>query len=346
MIGRLITAYRKRKRLYQSIDNGLQQLKATGKTPESAYLDMRELFVLTSGKSNDVVSNKISQPKYQNVNWQNGILNLKSKQQFDNALAGIKRDGYFVFDAKLSEDAVNKIVEYAKTTPCKYRKIAETNANGDYKIDVVNVEEIFNESHIQSPLYQFSMDKIIGCKEIQNLVFDTSLLAFAQEYLNTKPIVDLLAMWWSVPFAGRGKAEAAQMYHFDLDRLKFVKFFFYLTDVDSETGPHCYVRGSHKELHPTLKRDGRFNDDEVEAAFGKQNMVELGGKKGTIMVVDTRGLHKGKDLTKDKRLIFQIEFANSMFGQTYPPFKKPAFNAQDEATYSKYEYTYSQIMNK
>ncbi|MCX6210824.1 MAG: hypothetical protein NTZ59_15300 [Bacteroidetes bacterium] len=346
MIGKYIMAYRKKKRLYKSIANGLQQLNATGKTSEQSYYDMRELFVLTSGKSNDVVSSKISQPKHQNIDWQNGVLNLKNKQDFDRAITGIRRDGYFVFDAKLSEDVVNKIVDFAKTTPCKYRKISENSTGTDYKIDVVNGEALFDETHIESPLYQFTMDKIIVSKEIQKLVFDTSLLAFAQEYLNTKPIVDLLAMWWSVPFAGKGKSEAAQMYHFDLDRLKFMKFFFYLTDVDGETGPHCYVRGSHKKLHPTLQRDGRFTDEEVEVAFGKENLMELGGKRGTIMAVDTRGLHKGKDLTKDKRLIFQIEFANSMFGQVYPPFKKPDFDIEEEATYNKYEFTYSQIMSK
>lgn len=182
-----------------------------------------------------LLAKKFARPKYPNLNWQSGVLNLKTKQDFDKAVASIRNDGYYVFDAKLSEDVVNKIVEYAKTTPCKYRKIAENSTGTDYKIDVVNVEEIFDENNIQSPLYQFTMDRIIACKEIQELVFDISLLAFAQEYLQTKPIVDLLAMWWSVPFAGKGKSEAAQMYHFDLDRLKFVKFFFYLTDVDGET---------------------------------------------------------------------------------------------------------------
>ena len=42
------------------------------------------------------------------------------------------------------------------------------------------------------------------------------------------------------------------------------------------------------------------------------------GKKGTILAVDTRGFHKGKDLTDSNRLLLQIEFSNSMFGQSYP----------------------------
>ena len=107
------------------------------------------------------------------------------------------------------------------------------------------------------------------------------------------------------------------MYHFDLDRIKFMKFFFYLTDVDAETGPHCFVKSSHGKLPKAINRDGRFEDDEIEKIYGKDNLLELCGKRGSIMAVDTRGFHKGKDLTKDKRLLFQIQFTNSMFGQTY-----------------------------
>jgi hypothetical protein len=157
--------------------------------------------------------------------------------------------------------------------------------------------------------------------------------------------MDLIAMWWSAPFHGAAKSEAAQMYHFDLDRIKFLKFFFYITDVDSETGPHCYVRKSHKRLPPSLLKEGRLTDDEVEIGFGKENMMELGGKRGTIMAVDTRGLHKGKDLVMGKRLLFQIEFANSMFGQYYEPGKKPSLKPEFATQFEKYKYTYQGIMS-
>ncbi|MES2431376.1 MAG: phytanoyl-CoA dioxygenase family protein [Bacteroidota bacterium] len=323
------------------IYGGFKILKKTGKTPDFAYHAMRSLFVETGGSSNDVISKLIKQKKYEGINFSDGVLQFKNSTELKDSVKSLQQNGFHIFDAKLDEATVNKIVDYAKSTPCKYRKINENSTGSDYKIEITEEEGLFDESNPKSPIYQFKMDNIVQSKELQELIFDTSLLAFAQEYLDSKPILDLLAMWWSVPFAGKGKSEAAQMYHFDLDRIKFVKFFFYLTDVDGETGPHCYVKGSHKKLHPTLKRDGRFSDEEVEKAFGKNNLLELSGKKGSIMVVDTRGLHKGKDLTKDKRLIFQIEFANSMFGQVYPPCKKPQLRDELDARYKKYFDTYS-----
>ncbi|MES2394584.1 MAG: hypothetical protein V4549_01190 [Bacteroidota bacterium] len=59
----------------------------------------------------------------------------------------------------------------------------------------------------------------------------------------------------------------------------------------------------------SLSRDGRFTDGEIENTYGKGNMIEICGKKGTILAVDTRGFNKGKELLKDSRLLFQIKFA-------------------------------------
>src|SRR5690606_10997252 len=101
---------------------------------------------------------------------------------------------------------------------------------------------------IISPRYNFSRASILRSRELQQLIFDDSLRAVAQEYLGCKPILDHLAFWWSAPFEGKARSEAAQMYHFDMDRIKFLKFFFYITDVNPNNGPHCYVRGSHKSL--------------------------------------------------------------------------------------------------
>ena len=92
-----------------------------------------------------------------------------------------------------------------------------------------------------------------------------------------------------------------------------------------------------------MYREG-VSDAEVEANFGIPNMLEICGKRGTILAVDTRGLHKGKDLTKGKRLLFQIEFANSMFGQYYPPSVKPNLPPHLEQQFQKYKYTYQEII--
>lgn len=341
MINTLKKFYRKIRTVAQNariVQHGFSVLEKEGKTPDTSYWAMRKLFVETRGKSNDVISRLIKKKQYTGLSMQ-GVLGLHSPAELNAAVNDIRQNGFHIFDAKLPDHITDAIVEYAKVTPTVFRKIAGTdNKSPDI---TTSSEVIFNEKNPVSPVYQFSFQRIVENEELQKLIFDQSLLSFAQAYLNTRPVMDLIAMWWSVPFEGKGKSEAAQMYHFDLDRIKFIKFFFYLTDVDAETGPHCYVKASHKRLLPALQKDGRLTDEEVTQAYGKENLLELCGKKGTIMAVDTRGLHKGKDLTRDKRLIFQIEFANSMFGQTYPPCKKPPLSADLEEKYKTYFDTYS-----
>lgn len=315
---------------------GFEKFDDEQSTTEDLYVNFRSLFIHTKGKLNDELSEKINNKicKYSQID-NVGILG-NNKSHFENAKK-MKEDGFFIFDAILPQKSLDAIFEYAKNTPVSYLDLDAENEESKSK------KVIFDELNIISPRYQFTGNEVFGCSELQQLIFDKSLLAFAQEYLGCKPILDLVAFWWSAPFFGKGKSAAAQMYHFDLDRVKFMKFFFYITDVDSETGPHCFVKGSHGKLPKEIDRDGRFEDIEIEKVYGKENLLELCGKKGSIMAVDTRGFHKGKDLIKGKRLLFQIQFTNSLFGQSYNKVDYKLINEKYVDTMNKYEYSYRNI---
>lgn len=302
------------------------------------YIAFRKLFVFSQGKSNDKLSAAINQKigKYEAVE-NVGVLQNYTSDKISEAVQSMKQNGYHIFDIALDEAIVNEIEQYALTTPLSYMNV--NSDNQEYSLDKV----LFNEKNPVSPRYEFTTEEILKCKSLQNLIFDTSLLNFAQEYLGCQPILDLVAFWWSAPFGGKAKNAAAQMYHFDLDRIKFMKFFFYITDVNENTGPHCYVKGSHGKLPNQVNRDGRYEDAEIEEIYGKSNLIEICGKKGSIIAVDTRGFHKGKELTEGKRLLFQIQFTNSLFGQSYPAFSKALIEETHQDVISKYKRTYSNI---
>lgn len=304
---------------------------------KDSYIKFRSLFVETRGEINDKISVQISNKigKYANIDSSNGILG--SNVNLPEKIKKIQQDGYVIFEESLSEKVIESILKYAQSTPVSYLDV--TTENQDFSSDKV----LFDEKNIVSPRYQFTGNEIIKCPALQELVFDSSLLYFAQEYLGCKPILDLVAFWWSAPFEGKGKSAAAQMYHFDLDRIKFMKFFFYITDVDTNTGPHCYVKGSHTKLPKQIDRDGRFEDEEIEKVYGATNLIEICGKKGSIMAVDTRGFHKGKDLLEGKRLLFQIQFTNSLFGQQYDVIDYQLIDPKYKDILSKYNHTYNNI---
>ena len=60
-----------------------------------------------------------------------------------------------------------------------------------------------------------------------------------------------------------------------------------------------------------------MTDDAVRQAGLWENVTELTGPAGTIMAVDTIGLHKGKTPTAGDRLALENEFSTSLFGTLY-----------------------------
>ena len=190
-------------------------------------------------------------------------------------------------------------------------------------------------------IFQFDEQSLVENEAVCAFANTPDFHAIAAEYLGTPPLIDLITMWWS--FATQSGLEeqsgAAQLYHFDLDRLSFVKVFVYLTDVDENTGPHSYIKGSHKGYRgATFTRDGRFSDEEVAAAYPKEE-YRICGPAGTVFIADTKGLHKGNPLIDGERLMFQIQFVNSLFGapSANSKIKNPALiSDKNKAAFAKY----------
>jgi hypothetical protein len=103
-----------------------------------------------------------------------------------------------------------------------------------------------------------------------------------------------------------------------MDRLNFLKFFVYLSDVTTENGPHVFVAGSHRHKPRSLRDPVRFGDAGVESGYGAGAVKSICGARGTIFAADTSGIHKGMPVVSGHRLVFQVEFATGRFGHRYP----------------------------
>lgn len=291
---------------------GYRQYKKSGVTPPGAYSSMRRLYRKTNGRFNDAMGSICKAiHRKQPCNLQQSVFKNVSKQEVRNAADDIQKNGYHVFDRKLAPETCQKLLEFSLT----HAATPVTSNTTDGEVE----KTIFDRANPQSIRHQFQADDLFQNETVQELATDPYLFSIAQEYLGFNPVFDVLAMWWSAPTRdAQLQSRAAQLYHFDMDRLKFVKFFVYLTDVETDNGPHCYIRGSHKRKPAELLKDARLSDEEILRHYPESNLVELTGKTGTILAVDTRGLHKGKPLEARDRLIFQVQFADSLFGQNYP----------------------------
>ena len=159
------------------------------------------------------------------------------------------------------------------------------------------------ETHVAN----YSIETVAGAPHAFAISNHPNVLAVVAAVLGAKPTIALMSAWWSLPRAD-GAPEHAEMFHRDIDDYRFIKLFCYLTDVDEASGPHVFVRGSHRiNKHTEAKR--RLPEDLVAREFGSDNILRFVGPAGTVFLENTFGIHRGIPAASRPRLIFQVLYS-------------------------------------
>lgn len=229
----------------------------------------------------------------------------------DEVISGLETDS-FALGINLPQDVVQEILNFAHSQPCYGNR--EHNF-GFYYRDKEQVEATTGKQ-IRLGSY-FGAD---NCPTIKKLETDPGLLAISAKFLGAAPVHIATELWWSFPASASliEQLKAAQVFHYDMDDYRFIKFFFYLTDVDSSSGPHVSIRGTHKNKkfsHQLLGvRCASKDDNEIIDSYGAPNVVTMCGPAGFGFAEDTYCFHKGAVPTEKERLLLQIEFAINDYG--------------------------------
>ena len=289
----------------------------TGRTSDRAYQSFVWLFCSTGGRSNDWLSSAISRlrPKLP-IPRTAGVLGEMSGATLERCLGQLRNDGYVLFERALPEHLCDRLMRFALETPASVRRMDHEAPSTAKRV------ALFDASAPKAVRYDYATADLLDNNEVQSILADPSLLSLVQEYLGCEPVADVLSMWWHTSYHLHPDAEAAQFFHFDMDRIKWLKIFIYLSDVGPDNGPHTFVRGSHRTggiPWPMLKRGYvRLGDDEVHKQYGRDDCLEFCAPRGSVIIEDTRGLHKGASVRGDPRLVLQLQFSNSLFGTNYP----------------------------
>lgn len=236
--------------------------------------------------------------------------------EIDHCVNGLRADGVYVFDKKLPSDMIERMRESALSVPASARGL-DTPA------------QPFPRSAPLVGRYDIDEDHTMLSPDMQDYTSDPALALIAARYLEQPVIQDQTALWWTTTQGSADAAMNAWMFHQDRDRLSFLKFFVYLTDVGPDNGPHTVVRGTHKHIPKSLRADGRQTDEAVKQAGLWDRVISLSGPAGTMMAVDTVGLHKGLPPKAGDRCVLQVEFSTSLFGA---PVDYPVFTPSPLAT--------------
>ena len=226
---------------------------------------------------------------------QRAFLNIESESARSEAIESLREKlRLYVFPTKVPDEICDELLKIALTRECTISLPSGEKTTG-----------LYDRTNPKAVRYAIQPDTLLNQPAVQKLISDKSVIWLAQTYLGAKPVLDHLVMWWITNINKAPDSGAAQLYHFDMDKVKFLKLFLYLTDVGVDSGPHCYVKGPQKTggIPAALLDRGyaRLPDEDVKPFYRPGDMVEIGGPRGTIFAEDTRGLHKGKHLMKGDR---------------------------------------------
>jgi len=114
-------------------------------------------------------------------------------------------------------------------------------------------------------------------------------------------------------------------WHRDSPYSKQFKAIIYLSEVEAENGPFQYVEKTHRlasciDLYKkkyTTEGQNRLTEkevDEILAYLGSEKLQTFTASKGSCILVNTKGIHRGKPITKKERyaLTFYFDSAETL----------------------------------
>lgn len=267
-------------------------------------------LIITNYKLKKFLSLKFFFERKKNLNTSKEHLNIQK------IVSEISKTGYSIFPEYIKKENINdvlKIIDYAKCSYILDNKIIKSDTILDVpkEATIIDVEE----------------SELLKEKVIQDLVHNPFFYETAKNYFNSTPIFVNVGLRISKISENPGVKEA-QLYHFDLDRPKWLKFFIYLNDVvNKDHGPHSYIEKSHKVFSKPykilIKRYQRISDEEIFKFYNPNYEKVILGKAGTLAIGDTLAFHKGHNPKTKIRKVLAIEFSNSLFGSYFKNYDIP-----------------------
>jgi hypothetical protein len=220
------------------------------------------------------------------------------------------RDAGICTGLTLPKTTVAAIRDFAETTPCY--------GNLDRRQPFLAAEhDAAEKRYDRRILVAHFLDRTLDCPAVREVAQNRWLHSVATGYFRAAPTLLDTRLWWSFPTTTPDQSELAiasqDAFHFDLDDWKQLKFFFYITDVGMEAGPHRFVRGSHAR-RPLSHQFSMFvgrSDEEITKVYGTRAIQTLTGPAGSGFAEDPFGYHTGTRVQSGRRLILEVSYGIS-----------------------------------
>lgn len=291
-----------------SILAGLVSYQKTGLTSSESHQAFVEAFGKSSGLFQEVLHYAMfprtaANPDEPVVSPHFGRLNSSDRSQI---LKALNENGYCVMPFRLPATSLSDLNQAALNI-----KLEPIDRQSDNVPDVIEGLDPANPPKAGAA-YAKSKDLATNAT-FANLAQDPLITSIASEYLETPVSAIDSVLWYSFP-SESASSELAQLFHYDLDTIRWLKVFYYLSDVTEDSGPHSYVEGTHKagaKTQALLDRGySRISDRDMQE--NQEGVVRtVTGPAGTVILGDTRAFHKGHRVKTGYRLIFSPIYAAS-----------------------------------
>ena len=152
------------------------------------------------------------------------------------------------------------------------------------------------------------------------LALSETLLDIVNTYREQLTRLYYLDNWFTVAYPGAGKRRDSQRWHRDPEEAHVTKVFLYFSDVDQESGPFEYVKGSpagsrYGAFEPWGEGKTRLDDDELDREIAPEDRVTLTGPAGTMIFCDTGGFHRGGFAQSKPRILHTSSYVSPSSGR-------------------------------
>tara|TARA_B100001059_G_C17803309_1_gene567573 strand:- start:158 stop:1093 length:936 start_codon:yes stop_codon:yes gene_type:complete len=222
------------------------------------------------------------------------ISNSSSSNIFVNKDGYVKFSADNIYNGKEFLDKICKLVEEKR----KQHKNNKFDGNEKY---IIPIEEVVN--------YSFIMDFAVS----------DDLIKIASNYLKTIPVLYAVQLWQGQPNEYRA---GSPVFHLDGLDSSCLRIYLYLNDVTKQNGPFAILPKSlsKKVVKKTGYYSGNIPDEEIYKIVNKSDLIEVEGKKGTMVAGDTtKCFHYGSRIEKGERLV--IIFTYSSYFHNDPEIK-------------------------
>lgn len=282
--------------------------------PESLHLRLLELYCKSSGLVQETI-HRLRLGSRKHLSFHPILASSRfsiSANQFTEIIHQVVNHGYATLPFSLSQSDIQTILSKSYRFPsyeCVY-------SNGT-RSPCFDNNYLFSKDYKLVAAYA-NEDDLLTDPKIHSIIHDPLLISIFSFLLGSKAQLRHVSLWHSFPNA-EPSAEAAQLFHFDLDEFKWFKLFIFLTDVDEQSGPHVYIPGTHrvgrKPLDLLKYGYTRISDDVMSSFYPKSSWRKLTCNSGTMVIANTSCWHKGTHVISRTRSVLQPEYSLSTFSK-------------------------------